>query len=81
MARNLTDAIDGFVRNVRFLIHDRDPLFFSVIPCHSAVGVKTVKLPARSPNLNAYAERFVEDVKKLVETVISDSWSFLDLRL
>ena len=26
-------------------------------------GVKTVKLPARSPNLNAYAERFVRSVK------------------
>jgi putative transposase len=25
--------------------------------------VKTVKLPARSPNLNAYAERFVRSVK------------------
>ena len=27
MARNLTDAIDGFLRDARFLIHDRDPLF------------------------------------------------------
>ena len=26
-------------------------------------SVKTVKLPARSPNLNAYAERFVRSVK------------------
>ena len=26
-------------------------------------GVKTVKLPARSPYLNAYAERFVRSVK------------------
>ncbi len=26
-------------------------------------GVKTVKLPARSPNLNAYAERFVRSIK------------------
>ena len=27
VARNLTDAIDGFLRDARFLIHDRDPLF------------------------------------------------------
>lgn len=27
VARNLTDAIDGFLRETRFLIHDRDPLF------------------------------------------------------
>jgi transposase InsO family protein len=26
-------------------------------------GVETVKLPARSPNLNAYAERFVRSIK------------------
>ncbi|MFT5391769.1 MAG: putative transposase, partial [Gammaproteobacteria bacterium] len=26
-------------------------------------GVNTVKLPARSPNLNAYAERFVRTIK------------------
>ncbi len=27
VARNLTDAVDGFFRNKRYLIHDRDPLF------------------------------------------------------
>ena len=27
-------------------------------------GVRTVKLPARSPDLNAYAERFVRSVKE-----------------
>ena len=25
--RNATDAKDGFLRHIRFLIHDRDPLF------------------------------------------------------
>ena len=64
MARNLTDAIDGFLRNARFLIHDRDPLFSaSFRTTLGAVGVETVKLPARSPNLNAYAERFVRSIK------------------
>jgi transposase InsO family protein len=28
------------------------------------VGVKSVKLPPRSPNLNAYAERFVRAIKE-----------------
>ena len=28
------------------------------------VGVKSVKLPPRSPNLNAYAERFVRTIKE-----------------
>ena len=27
-------------------------------------GIKAVKLPARSPNLNAYAERFVRTIKE-----------------
>jgi len=64
MARNLTDAIDGFLRDARFLIHDRDPLFSASFRATlGAVGVETVKPPARSPNLNAYAERFVRSIK------------------
>ncbi len=64
VVRNLTDVDDGFLKGTRYLIHDRDPLFtkrFRDILRPS--GVKTVKLPARSPNLNAYAERFVHSVK------------------
>jgi putative transposase len=64
MARNLTDCDSGFLNGTRYLIHDRDPLFterFRKILKPS--GVKTVKLPARSPDLNAYAERFVLSVK------------------
>ena len=30
----------------------------------SSVGVDCVKLPARSPNLNAHAERFVRSIKE-----------------
>jgi putative transposase len=30
----------------------------------ASVGVKSVKLPPRSPNLNAYAERFVQTIKE-----------------
>jgi putative transposase len=64
IARNLTDADNGFLNEARYLIHDRDPLFtqaFSELLKSSSV--KTVKLPARSPNLNAYAERFVRSIK------------------
>jgi len=64
VARSLTDAVAGFLRDTRYLIHDRDPLFtqeFTEIL--AAAGVKTVKLPARSPNLNAYAERFVRSIR------------------
>ncbi len=64
IARNLTDAYDGFLHGTRYLIHDRDPLFtreFRLILKSSCV--KTVTLPAQSPNLNAYAERFVRSIK------------------
>lgn len=58
-ARNLTDETDGFLRGKRHLIHDRDPLYTKLSETLAGAGVKTIRLPARSPNLNAYAERFV----------------------
>jgi transposase InsO family protein len=64
VARNLIDVFDGFLRGKSYLIHDRDPLYttrFLEILSHE--GVKSVRLPARSPNLNAYAERFVLSIK------------------
>jgi len=64
MARNLTDVDDGFLNGARHLIHDRDPLFTKAFrEILKPSGVKTVKLPARSPDLNAYAERFVRSIK------------------
>jgi putative transposase len=48
-----------------YLIHDRDPLFTAEFQQLLAdVGVKSVKLPRQSPNLNAYAERFVRTIKE-----------------
>jgi transposase InsO family protein len=47
------------------LIVDRDPLyttqFKSLLAC---AGITLVRLPARSPNLNAFAERFVRSIKE-----------------
>ena len=52
MARNLTDAFDGFLLGKRFLIHDRDPLFTeSFREILKSVGVEPLRLPPRSPNL------------------------------
>jgi hypothetical protein len=34
------------------------------VPEHAEAGVASVKLPPRSPNLNAYAERFVRPIKE-----------------
>ncbi len=65
MARNLTDALDSFLLDKRFLIHDRHPLFTKEFRDILATGgIKSVRLPAQSPNLNAYAERFVRSIKE-----------------
>src|SRR5262245_44552525 len=65
VARNLNDAAEGFLVGKRYLIHDRDPLFTAeFLETLGASGVKSVKLPPRSPNLNAHAERFVRTVKE-----------------
>ena len=65
IARNLTDGIDGFFMGKRYLIHDRDPLYTNeFLDMLADVGVQSVKLPRRSPNLNAYAERFVRTIKE-----------------
>src|SRR5215467_4918396 len=65
IAGNLTDAEQGILTGKRYLIHDRDPLFTAdFLDMIADAGVESVKLPPRSPNLNAYAERFVRSIKE-----------------
>ena len=64
-SRQLTDPVDGFLFGKRFLLHDRDPLFTNTLrDTLAATGVETVRLPPKSPNLNAFAERFVRTIKE-----------------
>ena len=64
VARNLVDAVDGFLRGKRYLIVDRDPLYTREFrEALERAGTKVVRLPARSPNLNAFAERFVLSIR------------------
>jgi transposase InsO family protein len=64
IARNLTDARDGFLRGVKHVILDRDPLYTAAFRrLLRDSGVTPLLLPPRSPNLNAFAERFVLSVK------------------
>src|ERR671923_1158603 len=64
MARNITMDEWGFLSPGQYLIHDRDgkycPAFQQII---DNAGIERVVLPPRSPNLNAYAERWVRSVK------------------
>jgi transposase InsO family protein len=64
IARNLTDCVDGFLKRTKYLILDRDPLYTHVFRgMLKDAGVKVVRLPARSPDLNSYAERWVRSAK------------------
>jgi hypothetical protein len=55
----------GQLNGGRYLLHDRDAKFCSAFrETLAAGGVKCLRLPARSPNLNAFAERWVRSVKE-----------------
>lgn len=63
VARNLT-TYDGELINAKYLLHDRDRKYtdkFDAI--FKSIGCEPIKLPPRSPNLNAYAERWGRTVK------------------
>jgi Integrase core domain len=65
MARNVTMEGCGALRECRYLLHDRDTKFTQSFRAIIASGqVEPLVLPARSPNLNAYAERWVRSVKE-----------------
>ena len=65
IGRNVTDAFDGFLADLSYVILDRDPLYTDAFRnLLKDAGVKPVRLPPRSPNLNAYAERFVRTIKE-----------------
>ena len=65
MARKLTMEGYGALRDCRYLLHDRDTKYTQSFRAIIASGrVEPLVLPARSPNLNAYAERWVRSVKE-----------------
>ena len=65
MARNATGDSWEFLDQPRYVLHDRDTKFCSVFRATlTAGGIKPIQLPARSPNLNAYAERWVRSAKE-----------------
>jgi transposase len=64
IARNVTMDEWGFLDNCSYLIHDRDTKYCqSFRDIVESGDVRTLPLPARSPNLNAFAERWVKSVK------------------
>src|SRR5579872_5281774 len=65
IARSATQETWGYLDRCRYVRHDRDTKFCtSFRSVLAAGGVKTIPLPARSPNLNAFAKRWVGSVKE-----------------
>ena len=64
IAKNLTNFEDGFLNGKRYLLMDRDgkfcPAFREIV---KDAATKPVRLPAKSPNLNAQIERFMRSIK------------------
>ena len=57
VGRHLTDPWAGFLRSSRYLLHDRAALFSEQFrQLLRSAQVEPLRLPARSPNLNAFAE-------------------------
>jgi len=64
IARNLTDPVDGFTKGKRFTIIDRDRNYCDAFRAIlENAGTEPLRLPPRSANLNAWAERFVRSIK------------------
>jgi hypothetical protein len=65
MACNATLEGMGQLNGCRYLLHDRDAKFGAeFLETLAAGGVTCLRLPPRSPNLNAFAERWVRSVKQ-----------------
>ena len=64
VARNLTDAEEGFLRGKKYLLMDRDTKFSETFRVTlQQAGVEAVRLPPRSPNLTPHIERFMRSLK------------------
>jgi putative transposase len=75
VARNVTMAGCGILQDCCYLLHDRETKYnLSFRAIIKSGGVKPLALPAHSPNLNAYAERWVRSVKEECLSKIIPLW-------
>jgi putative transposase len=65
VARNVIDTEDGFLREKKYLLMDRDTKFSEEFRgILGQTGVKAIRLAPRSPNLNPNLERFIRSIKE-----------------
>jgi putative transposase len=65
VSRNLLDVVDGPLVDKQYLILDRDTKYCAEFRrAFARQGLQVIRLPPPSPNLNAFAERYVRSVKE-----------------
>jgi len=65
MARNATDEGWGYLDQRHYVLHDHDTKILRLFPDDTGFWRdQAIVLPARSPNLNAYAERWILSAKQ-----------------
>jgi putative transposase len=65
VGRNLTDGLDGFLNGQGYVLLDRDAKYSVAFRrLLRECGVKPIRLPPQSPNLNAHLERFLRSLKE-----------------
>ncbi|MFT4842507.1 MAG: transposase [Planctomycetota bacterium] len=64
VARNLTDQVDGFLRDMKYLILDKDALYTKqFVRILKDAGTEVVHTAIQAPNMNSLAERWVLTAK------------------
>jgi putative transposase len=64
-ARNLTMDLGDRIGTLRFLIHDRDPLFTAAFEeVFKADGLQIIKTMPRTPRMNAICERVIGTLRR-----------------
>ncbi|MFC5828503.1 integrase core domain-containing protein [Nonomuraea insulae] len=64
-ARNLVMDLGNRIAGLRFLIHDRDPLFTSAFSAvFTAEGLRIITTPPRTPRMNAICERVIGTLRR-----------------
>ena len=65
VARNFCAELDEAGQRMGFLVRDRDTKFTAGFDqIFASIGAKTILTPVRSPNANAFAERWVRTVRE-----------------
>ena len=65
VARNQTDAIDGRLNGMKYIVHDRDPLFQGRFTEYlKGAGCRTKMTPPRTPEMNGYIESFIRTIRR-----------------